>query len=361
MDKIPFRREELEVVGQTANIGRGAMPLLNTPITPRENFLRLVHGEDVLWIPNARDALSVTPAVVKDNIARGFVFDATPFDPNTQGGGEDMFGVEWEWVPQVRGSMVRPGHPKVPDIDQWEKYIEFPDPDSWDWAESAERNRALIEQKDLLFGATILNGLFERLISFCEMSEALVAMIDEDEQEAVHRLFDQLADFYPKIIRKYKEYFHIEILTFHDDWGSQRAPFFSLDTVREMLVPYLKRIVDAAHENGIIFELHSCGKNEMLVPAMIEAGVDMWNGQPMNDKKMLVETYGDQMIFGASPTEITKDSTEEEVREACRKFVAEFNDYRIYSRAEAEAMLAPKLKEALYEFSRIAKCGSAQQ
>ena len=360
MDKIPFRKEELEIKGQTVNMGRGASPLLNTPITPRENFLRLLHGEDPLWIPYARDVLSVTPAVVRDNIARGFVFDLTPFDPNKDGGGPDMFGVEWEWVPQVRGSMVRPGHPKVPDVEEWEKYIEFPDPDSWDWAESAEKNRAVIEQKDLLFGATILNGLFERLISFCEMSEALVAMIDEDQQEAVHRLFDQLADFYPKIIRKYKEYYGIEILTFHDDWGSQRAPFFSLDTVREMLVPYLKRIVDATHELGIIFELHSCGKNEMLVPAMIEAGVDMWNGQPMNDKKMLVEKYGDKMIFGASPQNITGESSVEEVREACREFVEFFKDYRIYSRAEMDAMMAPKLKESLYEFSRIALCGTAE-
>ena len=360
MDRIPFRAEELEIVGQTVNLGRGSFPLLNTPITPRENFLMLLRGEEPLWMPLARDVLSVTPAVVKDNIARGFVHDATGFDPNKEGGGPDMFGIEWEWVPQVNGSMVRPGNPKVPDITEWENYIEFPDPDSWDWAGSAELNRSLIDQKDLLFGATILNGLFERLISFCEMDEALVAMIDEDEQEAVHRLFDKLADFYPKIIRKYKEFYNIDILTFHDDWGSQRAPFFSLDTVREMLVPYLKRIVDATHELGIIFELHSCGKNEMLVPAMIEAGVDMWNGQPMNDKRMLVEKYGDKMIFGAYPTTLSNDSTVEEVRDACEEFIGFFNKYRVYGGYASNAMFAPKVRESLYEFSRIAKCGKAE-
>ena len=360
MERIPFRKEELEVIGQTINMGRGSFPLLNTPISPRENFLMLLRGEDPLWIPFARDTISVTPAIIKDNIARGFVYDATPFDPNVEGGGPDMFGVEWEWVPTVRGSMVRPGNPKVPDVEEWEKYIEFPDPDSWDWAGSAEKNRALIEQKDLLFGATILNGLFERLISFCEMSEALIALIDEDEQEAVHRLFDRLADFYIRIIRNYKKYYDIDILTFHDDWGSQRAPFFSLDTVREMLVPYPKRIVDAAHELGVFFELHSCGKNEMLVPAMIEAGVDMWNGQPMNDKRMLVEKYGGSMIFGVAPGNITKDSSVEEVRDVCRRFVDEYKDFRIYATSTMASMFAPKLREALYEFSRIAKCGCAE-
>ena len=360
MERIPFRKEEIESTGQTISIGRGSFPLFNSPITPRENYLMFLRGEEPLWMPLARDTISVTPAVVRDNIARGFVFDCTGFNADESGGGPDMFGIEWEWVPQVRGSMVRPGNPRVPDITEWEEYIEFPDPDSWDWAGSAEKNRPLFEQDTLLRGATILNGLFERLISFCEMDEALVAMIDEDEQEAVQRLFDRLADFYPKIIRKYKEYYHIDILTFHDDWGSQRAPFFSLDTVREMLVPYLKRIVDATHEMGITFELHSCGKNEMLVPAMIEAGVDMWNGQPMNDKKMLVEKYGDKMIFGVAPDELTNDSTEEEVRDACRKFIADYNGYRVYGGHSANAMFAPKLREYLYEFSRIAKCGAAE-
>ena len=360
MERIPFRKEELELAGQTINLGRGAFPLFNSPISPRENYLMFLRGEEPLWMPLGRDTISVTPAIVKDNIARGFVFDCTGFDADKDGGGPDMFGVDWEWVPQVRGSMVRPGHPKVPDITEWEDYIEFPDPDSWDWAASAEKNKALIEQKDLLLGATILNGLFERLISFVEMSEALVAMIDEDEQEAVHRLFDRLADFYPKIIRKYKEYYHIDILTFHDDWGSQRAPFFSLDTVREMLVPYLKRIVEATHECGVYFELHSCGKNELLVPAMIEAGVDMWNGQPMNDKRMLVEKYGDKMIFGAYPIDISNESTEEEVRKSCREFIDFFNNYRVYGGFSSSAMFAPKVRESLYEFSRIAKCGTAE-
>ncbi len=360
MERIPFRKEELISKREGPNMGRGAFPLFDTPISPRENYLMFLRGEEPLWMPIARDSISVTPAIVRDNIARGFVFEATPFDPNKDGGGPDMFNVDWEWVPQVGGSMVRPGAPKVEDITEWEDVIEFPDPDSWDWAASAEKNRALIEQKDVLFGATILNGLFERLISFCEMSPALVSMIDEDEQEAVHRLFDRLADFYPKIIRKYKEYFNIDILTFHDDWGSQRAPFFSLDTVREMLVPYLKRIVDATHELGVYFELHSCGKNELLVPAMIEAGVDMWNGQPMNDKRMLAEKYGDKIILGAAPVEITDDYTDEQVRQSCREFVEFFNKYRVYGGYASSPKHNAKIREYMYEFSRIAKCGEAK-
>ena len=360
MERIPFRKEELEVKGKVMGSRRAMVDLLNTPITPRENYLMMLRGEEPLWIPMSTDLINVTPAIVKDNIARGFVFDATEFDRDKESGGPDMFGIEWEWVPQVGGSMVRPGKPKVEDITEWEDIITFPDVDSWDWEGSAALNKSLIEQKELLFGATIMNGLFERLISFCDMNEALVAMIDEDEQEDVQRLFDKLADLYIKIIAKYKEYYHIDFLLFHDDWGSQRAPFFSLDTVREMLVPPLKKIVDATHKMGVFFELHSCGKNEMLVPAMIEAGVDMWNGQPMNDKLMLAEKYGDKIHLGVAGLNVEPDASPEEVRAAAKEFVDTYGKYPIY--AAQLALRGPagnELRKALYEYSRVAKCGRA--
>lgn len=356
MANVPFRREELEVKGNYPGSFRGSVSILNTPITPKENFQMFLRGEKPLWIPMVSDIVNMTPAIVADNIARGFVHDATEFDPNKDGGGPDMFGVEWEWVPTVGGSMVRPGNPKVKDITEWEKDITFPDIDSWDWEASAKENASLICQNERMVGVTILNGLFERLISFVEMNEAMIDLVDEDCQEGVHRLFDKLADFYAALIGKFKQYYNIDMLTFHDDWGSQRAPFFSLATCREMLVPYLKRIVDAAHALGITFELHSCGKNELLVPAMIEAGVDMWNGQPMNDKKMLCEKYGDKIILGAAPVTLTPESSPEEVLETYRRFVETFKDYRIYS---GPVMGVANSREILYELSRIAFCGEA--
>ena len=354
MANILFSKKELEARGTFPGGFRGAVSILNTPVSPKENYKMFLRGEKPYWIPMGSDVISMTPAIIADNIARGFVHDATPFDPNKDGGGPDMFGVEWEWVPAVGGSMVRPGNPKVADITEWEKDIVFPDVDSWDWEASAKANEVLINDPDRMVGVTILNGLFERLISFIEMNEAMVSLIDEDAQEGVHRLFDKLADFYAKLIAKFKEYYKIDILTFHDDWGSQRAPFFSLDTCMEMLVPYLKRIVDATHALGVTFELHSCGKNELLVPAMIAAGVDMWNGQPMNDKRMLVEKYGDKILLGAAPTTLTPESSEEEVLATYTEFVEFFKDYRIYS---GPVMGVANSREILYELSRKALCG----
>ena len=65
----------------------------------------------------ASDTTVFTPHIIPDDIARGFVFEAETPKYMDQKGGPDMFGVEWEWVEQVGGSMVRPGVPFLEDIE----------------------------------------------------------------------------------------------------------------------------------------------------------------------------------------------------------------------------------------------------
>jgi hypothetical protein len=69
-----------------------------------------------------------------------------------------------------------------------------------------------------------------------------------------------------------------------------------------MIAPYMKQLVDYCHSIGLVFDLHSCGKIEPLIPVMIECGVDKWAGQPLNDKQMLIEKYGDKILIGSTDT-----------------------------------------------------------
>jgi hypothetical protein len=248
--------------------------------------------------------------------------------------------------------MVRAGDPKVPDVTHWEDYITFPNLDDvMDWEACAERNKDFVNPKKVL-NITILTGLFERLISFMDFENAAFALVDEDEQEGVHRLFDKLADFYDDYIDHYHRYLHPDVITLHDDWGSQRAPFFSLSTVEEMILPYLKRCVESVHKRGMKFELHSCGKNEMLVPAMIEAGVDTWSGQPMNDFEMLYEKYGDKIVLGMPITGLSADMEESQMRDVIQAFVEK------HPHAMGSAFGAPpQATRLLYEISRKVFCG----
>jgi hypothetical protein len=331
VERVAFDPKELEPVGYVPDIfpELPPTPVFNTPISRKENFMLFLKGEKPLWMPHARECIIINPSCVPDQWARGMV--TRPNDPVSadQYGGKDMFGVEWEYLPSERGSMVRPGKYPVKDIEKWEDYVVFPDIDSWDWEKSAAETEG-IRNDGRLVKVAFMTGLFERLISFVGMTDAMIAMIDEDAKPAIHRLFDKLCDLYDGIFERYAKYFKPDVIWFHDDWGSQRAPFFSLETVKEMILPYLKRCVDSAHKYGILFELHCCGKVEMLVPAMVEAGCDMWDGQEMNDKIKILQQYGDKIICDSIPDPLPPDASVEQKLENLKKYLKDYEGLRTY-------------------------------
>ena len=75
--------------------------------------------------------------------------------------------------------------------------------------------------------------------------------------------------------------------------------FMSLDTWRTIFKPQLKRVVDAVHENGMLYEHHSCGYIEPIVPDLIEIGVDaldVWQVCNTN-MRSLKDQYQHQLTF----------------------------------------------------------------
>ena len=328
------------------------VPIRNTPITVAENMFAALKNEH-LWMPTSDDIVNIESRVNTDHVARAEIRDLGPVQPEEEKGGPDLFGIEWVYVPVAGGSMVKPGNPRLSDANEWYEKITFPDIDAMDW-DSVGALNAPFRKETRMVGCCFQNGLFERLISFMDFEGAAIAVIDEEQQDAVHDLFDKLADMYIAMIQKYIDQLGVQEVLFHDDWGSQRAPFFSLDVCEEMIVPYLRRIADFCHSKGLLFQQHSCGKNEMLVPAMIDAHVDMWCGQPMNNKEMLVEEYGDKILLGVEVPEIAPDASESEIDETAHAFVEKYSRHPIV----AVARTAPaSFKAALYRHSRIQRCG----
>lgn len=350
MEKIPFSKEELKVVGSfPAAKHPGGKIKLNTPITAKENYRALLHHEPLCWLPD-NDYILFNPSIIPDNVARAFVREQNPPE---QKGGADMFGIDWVYVPTVDGSMVRPGNPVLTDVNNWKEVIRFPETDAWDWAGSALRNRAYLGSGDDPVWLVQLSGLFERLISFMDFEGAAMAMIDEDQEEALHQLFSALCDLYIKIIDKAAEHFHITGYTFHDDWGSQMAPFFSKRTFRAMIAPYIRILVDHCHKKGILFELHSCGHSESMADAICENGIDMWRPQPMNDIDKLYHDWGDKITFGINPPVFPPHASDEDQVAAAQALVRRFSEPGKYVYT-ASAADTPVYRAALYEASRKA-------
>jgi uroporphyrinogen-III decarboxylase len=64
--------------------------------------------------------------------------------------------------------------------------------------------------------------------------------------------------------------------------------------------PHLKRFVQAAHESGALFMLHSCGYQMPFLEYYVAAGVDVLQSfQPKagNDFETAYDRYGDRLAF----------------------------------------------------------------
>ena len=323
MEKIPFDEKELEIVSQVET-RLGISRVYNTPITAKENAKRLFAGDPV-WIPAARSTVATfTPSIIPDNIARAFVFSGEKFNNAECGGGKDMFGIDWVYVPEAGGSMVKPGNPTLEDANDWKEVIKFPDIEEWDWEGCAKVNEEYLKSNKLT-SFTIMSGAwFERLISFMDFEGAIVALVDEDQQDAVKELFEATTDLMCRIVDKVAEYFPtMDSITVHDDWGSQAQPFFSEATAMEMIVPYMKKLTDHIKSKGMLAILHSCGHTETRVNCYIAAGWQAWTPQPMNDTAKLYEEYGDQIIITVL-SNLSEDLTEEQQIQAAKEFAEKY-------------------------------------
>ena len=323
-----FDSKELQVAAELPGfMGASPIPVYSFPVTPKEAFAALYKRKPIWQITGMPEQKFFCPKVNPDNVARAFVFDASGMRPMSEGGGKDMFGIEWEFVQQVGGSMVRPGKPFLSDANEWYDKLVWPDIDLWDWEESAKINQQFLTSDNFVI-SVFMNGWYERLISFMDFEGAVLALIDEDQKNSVKDLFDKLSDLYIRILDKYLMYFpQIDGFSFHDDWGSQKETFFSPATAKEMIVPYMKRITDYLHSKGKFCEFHSCGQLLKQVPNMIEAGWDSWGGQLINDTHKIYELYGDDIIIGVAPEAFDPATTsEEEQRAAAREYARKFCD-----------------------------------
>lgn len=192
--KIPFVPNELQVAEELPGMfGRKPTPLRSTPVTSRENMMALYYEKQPFWIPTGHESRMIGPACYNDNLGRGMGKDNT-----------DAFGIEWEWIPAVGGSIVRPGAPLLSDVREWKDKIHFPDIDSWDWAAEAERQKI-----DGRFPCQVsfVNGFwFERLISFMDFAPAAMALVDEEQQDSIKELFQAATDFACRLVDRFCEY-----------------------------------------------------------------------------------------------------------------------------------------------------------
>jgi hypothetical protein len=118
------------------------------------------------------------------------------------------------------------------------------------------------------------------------------------------------------------------------DFGTQRGPFCSPKTFRELYAPFYKRINDQIHRlTSWKTFIHSCGGIYPLIPSIIECGFDVLNPVQCSadgmEPKRLKKEFGDDLVFwgGGVDTQNTLPfGTPEEVYNEVRKRIDTFNE-----------------------------------
>ena len=259
---------------------------LNTPITPRKNWELFFDRKPFYWVPDLTNDTNYTMScVVPDNVAFSYT------------GGVDSFGVTWvpdESCPELP-AMPDPKHIFLKDIADW-KEIKFPDVDSWDWAGMTAGYANL--DRDRWTATFAPTGMVERMAALMGFANAASAFLEDSD--SCHDFLDRLLDYNLDIMEHNHKYLKTDLYIFSDDWGTQRAPFFSTKIVEEFFVPHVKALADRAHSLGMRFMHHCCGNVNTLVPAMIEEGIDAWqfNYEAVRDGLPgVIDKYGDKLLF----------------------------------------------------------------
>lgn len=341
-----FNEKELEVIGQYSMPGIYGVPEANAPkhnypITPKENMLRMLRGEMPLWVPNQDlDNNAIQPLVMPDATARNF-------------GGTDWFGIQWVYEPLTKAAMVKNGTRALSDLTNWREEIKWPDLSAIDWQKDYEENYKGRIAEDRFSYFVIVNGLFERLADLTSFEDAFCYLLEEPEE--LTAFYDKLVDWHIELIKIAKEVYHADMILFHDDMGTQRSTFFSPALYEELFVPQYKKITKAAHDLGMYIALHSCGCIKTIMPLIIEAGFDAWEGQDSaNDKAAIMREYGKelaQLTLNIVPAEMSDEEAVAYVHK-CVDDLAMTGRYGCRLR-DPKGDRSVNLADELYRYSRV--------
>ncbi len=118
----------------------------------------------------------------------------------------------------------------------------------------------------------------------------------------------------------------VDIVMFLDDLGYKGRGIFSPKNFKEFVLPYYKRLYQAARKRGMFMVQHSCGYLHDYLPLMADAGLNCIQAvQPTaeNDLAFLVDILGDKLSFMGclDDTRVLKFGTPKDIEEDVKKCI----------------------------------------
>ncbi len=199
----------------------------------------------------------------------------------------------------------------------------YPWPDN-DWFDYSNLRKELENWKDFSIMASGAS-VFQHATYLRGMDTLMMDMMADPEM--ANYILDKVFNFYYEYYRRMFEAAGdlIDVFALADDLGMQNTLLIGPEMIGEYVAPRLKSMADLAHSYDIKLLLHTCGNIEILIPGLIELGVDILDPvQPeCMDPIAIKEKYGKNICLrgGISVQNIVSRGTAEEVKAETRRIL----------------------------------------
>lgn len=228
----------------------------------------------------------------------------------------DPFGVVWDRsIDKDIGNVIH-----APLTNPTLKGYQFPDPLSPRFfADIPDR---IARYSDRFRVYEIGFSLYERAWTLRGMENLFMDFVENPS--FVDELFHTIADYNITHLREACKY-DIDAVYFGDDWGQQRGLQMGPKLWRKHILPVLRRMYAAVHEQGKYVFIHSCGDVDEVFPDLIDAGLNCFNPfQPeVMDVFALMEQYRGRLTFhgGLSTQRTLPYGSVEDVRRETQRLI----------------------------------------
>jgi len=282
-------------------------------MTTKEIYHAMYHRKPYSGIPNRADMISI-------------YMPGEHFLPENSNEtvGPDWFGTYWSLNQgELGGDTIYPGRYRLNEIAEWESEQVIPAREryeSFDWEGYFNDCCKGRDYKECFVRVVITCGFFERLHMLLGFENAMCELYDSPDE--VKAFIRAMVEFKKMEVDYVAEHFHPDVISFHDDYGTERQMFISPAMWHEFFEDAVREIVAYMHEKGLYVQFHSCGYIMDIVGTLVDCGVDALEIQDVNDLAKIKAEYGDRVVLvtgldPARPKALGK--SDEEIEEQARE------------------------------------------
>lgn len=212
------------------------------------------------------------------------------------------------WADEHRGAIT--------SWQEFEKY-QWPNPDDYEPIDLDWYSENLPDDMCLMSGC---HTIFEHVTNLMSTEGFCFALYEQPD--LVDAVVERVGGIFHRLAQRLMAYDRVKLLFGGDDMGFRTGTLVNPQVLIDKILPWHKKNAALAHAHGKLYLLHSCGKLNALMPALIDdVGIDGRHSfediiEPVTVAK---ERYGDRIaLIGGIDVDLLTRATPEDVRERVR-------------------------------------------